>query len=595
MTNGYALRVALGALAGLGFGTAGAILLPPILVPNPPDLSSQLAPMTEAPAPAAAPPADTAVAPAADPAAAPPATEPATEAAAEPAAEPASEMAATPAAETASDFVADPAADPASDPAVETASLGASPEVAVAAPPPPTAAPAEPSATDSATATQGAALPALDPAADPGAVTGPRFDTVRVEPDGIGLVAGRAEPGTLVAVLAGEEVVGEAEADAQGRFVAFLDVPPSPEPRALSLRDAAGGVSEETVILAPTAHGPTVLASAAPPDEAPPADQSADQSGPSDAAPAGAADGSGGSEALALAAPADPVQASPPEATGQGALTQDAGTDAAAAEAPVAATGQPTAPGQTTADAAEAPAGLRQGPDGSGPAALAGAVGPDDSPGPALRPEVLAAALGAPAPPDLPDPPGQAAVLLSDAEGVRVLQPALPAGADREILATVALDAISYDGAGEVLLQGRGTPGDAVRLYLDNRPVAEATIGPDGTWSAPLTDSEPGIYTLRLDQVDPDGEVVSRIESPFQRERRDDIETALSEARRLGGSETIALRTVQPGNTLWAIARERYGEPLMYVRVFEANRDRIRNPDLIYPGQVFVLPEAEAP
>jgi len=27
------------------------------------------------------------------------------------------------------------------------------------------------------------------------------------------------------------------------------------------------------------------------------------------------------------------------------------------------------------------------------------------------------------------------------------------------------------------------------------------------------------------------------------------------------------------------------------VRVFEANRDKIRNPDLIYPGQVFVLPE----
>ena len=54
------------------------------------------------------------------------------------------------------------------------------------------------------------------------------------------------------------------------------------------------------------------------------------------------------------------------------------------------------------------------------------------------------------------------------------------------------------------------------------------------------------------------------------------------------------MRTVQPGNTLWAIARERYGEGIMYVMVFEANRDRIRNPDLIYPGQVFVLPTAES-
>ncbi|WP_298494280.1 LysM peptidoglycan-binding domain-containing protein [uncultured Maritimibacter sp.] len=48
--------------------------------------------------------------------------------------------------------------------------------------------------------------------------------------------------------------------------------------------------------------------------------------------------------------------------------------------------------------------------------------------------------------------------------------------------------------------------------------------------------------------------------------------------------------TVQPGSTLWAIATERYGEGIRYVQVFEANRDKIRDPDLIYPGQVFELP-----
>jgi nucleoid-associated protein YgaU len=49
--------------------------------------------------------------------------------------------------------------------------------------------------------------------------------------------------------------------------------------------------------------------------------------------------------------------------------------------------------------------------------------------------------------------------------------------------------------------------------------------------------------------------------------------------------------TVQPGSTLWAIARDKYGDGVMYVRVYEANKERIRNPDLIYPGQVFVVPE----
>ena len=49
--------------------------------------------------------------------------------------------------------------------------------------------------------------------------------------------------------------------------------------------------------------------------------------------------------------------------------------------------------------------------------------------------------------------------------------------------------------------------------------------------------------------------------------------------------------TVQKGDTLWAISRERYGDGILYVKVFEANRDAIRDPDLIYPGQVFTIPE----
>ena len=48
--------------------------------------------------------------------------------------------------------------------------------------------------------------------------------------------------------------------------------------------------------------------------------------------------------------------------------------------------------------------------------------------------------------------------------------------------------------------------------------------------------------------------------------------------------------TVQPGLTLWAIARDQFGDGVLYVQVYEANKDRIRDPDLIYPGQVFALP-----
>ncbi len=47
--------------------------------------------------------------------------------------------------------------------------------------------------------------------------------------------------------------------------------------------------------------------------------------------------------------------------------------------------------------------------------------------------------------------------------------------------------------------------------------------------------------------------------------------------------------TVQPGFTLWGIARHQMGHGILYVKVWNANKDKIRNPNLIYPGQVFNL------
>ena len=47
---------------------------------------------------------------------------------------------------------------------------------------------------------------------------------------------------------------------------------------------------------------------------------------------------------------------------------------------------------------------------------------------------------------------------------------------------------------------------------------------------------------------------------------------------------------VKPGNSLWRIARKYYGKGIQYVEIFERNSHLIKDPDLIYPGQVFSLP-----
>ncbi|MGK7754499.1 MULTISPECIES: LysM peptidoglycan-binding domain-containing protein [unclassified Roseovarius] len=181
------------------------------------------------------------------------------------------------------------------------------------------------------------------------------------------------------------------------------------------------------------------------------------------------------------------------------------------------------------------------------------------------------------------DAPG-AAVLMSDADGVRVIQPA-PGDASPDVMSVVALDAISYSDTGEVELSGRGAKDGFVRVYLDNTPVTTSRIEADGSWQSDLPEVDTGVYTLRIDEVDADGNVTSRVETPFKRED----ETLLAEATQAG--KLVQAVTVQPGYTLWGISRRNYGEGIEYVRIFEANRDRIRDPDLIYPGQVFTIPD----
>lgn len=49
--------------------------------------------------------------------------------------------------------------------------------------------------------------------------------------------------------------------------------------------------------------------------------------------------------------------------------------------------------------------------------------------------------------------------------------------------------------------------------------------------------------------------------------------------------------TVAAGDSLSKIASKFYGDGNKWKRIFEANRDTVKNPDLIHPGQVLKIPE----
>ena len=185
--------------------------------------------------------------------------------------------------------------------------------------------------------------------------------------------------------------------------------------------------------------------------------------------------------------------------------------------------------------------------------------------------------------------PAAPTVLQADADGVRVVQGG-PTLDTPEAEANIALDAITYDPEGEVQLSGRATGDGAVQVYIDNEPVTASPVTQGGDWQIDLPQIDTGVYTLRIDEVDEDGDVVSRLETPFKREEPEDVAAVLAEETALIGFE-VAVKTVQPGATLWAIAEENLGSGIYYVEVFEANSDLIRDPDLIYPGQIFRIPK----
>ncbi|WP_119167845.1 LysM peptidoglycan-binding domain-containing protein [Algihabitans albus] len=169
------------------------------------------------------------------------------------------------------------------------------------------------------------------------------------------------------------------------------------------------------------------------------------------------------------------------------------------------------------------------------------------------------------------------------AGAARVMQ--LPEPAPAEVAGGLWLEAIDYDAAGRLVISGQGLPGDGIVVYLDNTALSEARIDSDGRWRVtPSQPVAPGLYTLRIDQLNGEGAVTARVESPFAR--------AAFETANLPADERFVV--IQPGNNLWTIASRTYGEGPRYTVIFDANADQIRDPDLIYPGQIFVLPSPDS-
>ena len=443
----------------------------------------------------------------------------------------------------------------------------------------------------------------------------PGIEVVRVSPSGDTVVAGSAEPGSEVVVSDKGETVGRTRADKRGDWVVIPDRPLPPGDHELTAKSRTDPARPDTevqsrnkvVIVVPEpgkdvsgreASGkPGALALSVPreggggsvvlqkpglPDtpQAPGKTAPGDTSAP-DRKSAANRDRGEGSPRPDRARSAEPARAgdtgSPPVAApqsgspagGKSGQPGATGTESDVARAtPGEPSGKPRPSAGADRDAAHTAPGEPQ-PSAGDKSGQARATGTGNDAARATR--------GEPSGTSRAGEESRQAVVSETGTG-----PSRSTDDRQDESSKLSLDTVDYDEKGKVAVGGRAPEGSRVQLYLDNKPVGGADPDETGVWKVELGEKvTPKRYRMRIDQIGSEGRVVARIESPF------------FPAGPISGLPRDAVVFVQPGNSLWRIARRTYGGGVQYTLIYEANRDQIRDPDLIYPGQVFVLPKGQ--
>lgn len=426
------------------------------------------------------------------------------------------------------------------------------------------------------------AEPALEPAVDAAAPTPPSFDLVRVEADGAAQVAGRGAPLARIVLRVDGAQVAEADVGGDGSFVALFTLAPNPAASLLSLMmvlpDGTEVAGREAVALGPIA-GPVIAMA----DAVTPASPVA---GPDVAAPLQAE--VAGSEVVQPES--DPAAVLEPPAA---LLVTDQGVEVM--QAPVIG-----GVGSVTIDS------IGYTDDGQVQFGGRGATGQQ------VRLYLDNAALAETQVPA----GGQWGVTKSDiAPGIYVLradqvdatgkvtsrfetpfkretlsaladatapQPSGVAGTTQSVVVEsgdAAAEGVAS--AGVAPQQPAATP-SASATAVATAPAAPAS--PPATAGAPAEPAEPPAAVGALDVPDTATAPAAALGADVPATGAPAADTAPARA-----ASPVSI-TVQPGLTLWAIAEANFGSGVRYVQVYEANKDKIRDPDLIYPGQVFTVP-----
>ncbi len=196
---------------------------------------------------------------------------------------------------------------------------------------------------------------------------------------------------------------------------------------------------------------------------------------------------------------------------------------------------------------------------------------------------------------------------------VKVAKPEINSDVEEQVdeLLPVLIEAADVED-GKIYIAGMGEPKTSINIYLENDLLGSTSVSDNGAFLFEgARDIKPGRHNIRADLTKKGAEVLARAEvtlvhepnkeKPVKEQAKSELQPEIAakagadefegdpEAKKeiLTGSAVIIRR----GDSLWTVARRNYGAGIRYTTIFDANRDQVRNPHRIYPGQVLKVPE----
>jgi nucleoid-associated protein YgaU len=486
----------------------------------------------------------------------------------------------------------------------------------------------------------------------------PELDTVRVEADGQAIVAGRAQPGAEVSLKLGNEVLGKGVANSDGAWVVAPENPLPKGAHEITVEqkaaDGATTTSEKSIAVAvPEQPGQQAMVALTEPGSA----TKVLQAGGATEPPAVPEKPAEPEQKTAAAEPAAPTEQAP-AATAPAARTEQpaAGeTVQKTAEAPVASeTVQKTAEAPAAPETPQKPEESQ--PQTQEMAAVAPKAAEETE---VQKPAEPAAPKATETPAKTADVPlrldavdyndkgdiifsgrarpgtavrlyvdnGSVGDAIVDSEGNWTF-----AGSDIIAPGTHSLRADQIDSSGKVMarIELPFQREDAAAVAALNAPAQPEPVPPaksteipppaqpESTQAQPVPqpsepaqpEAQPAPQTTKVAKAEPETTTpapsapAASTEPPATPEPQPEATEQAAAAPTTPEPETKQPETdkprsgkvvIQPGNNLWKLSRVIYGRGINFTVIYDANKEQIRDPDLIYPGQIFAIPNANPP